>query len=188
MKKQVYILAVLLFFAFVSCDHQEVESVKTLPLRKTEKGYEPVVNPISQDTFQQLFMTGGWGCVKEMAVYADGSIKDKEPLVGGMGILYTFADGKNVQRLFTVGYPREKISLSGAPYTYDEKNNTFAEFESSPVINHWIQYTIISINNEEMRMTRPSSSSDYVLDYYIFEHYSDETILEILHNEGVEGF
>ena len=188
MKNLLLLLSVCLLFVFASCNNQEEETVQQLLLRTTEKGYEPKVSQIRQDTFQKLFMSGGWGLIKTMSVYANGSIKEKELMPGEMGIIYMFANGHHVQRLFIVDYPREKITLSEVEYTYDEKNNKFAVFESSPLINRWIPYTIISINNEEMRMTRPSSSSDYVLDYYIFEHYSDETILEILHNEGVEGF
>ena len=194
--KSLTLMVITLSLGFISCSNEQDDQTEKIRLKKTEKGYEPVVAPINPDTFQQLFMTGGWSCVKNMAVYADGSIRDKEPLVGGMGIIYMFADGHHVQRLFIVDYPRENTTLSEAEYTYDEKNNTFAEFESSPLLNRWIQYTILSINDEEMVMTKPHSTNnkaDYVLEYYVFKHYSNEKVWEILQEERVgfaddEGF
>ena len=198
--------------AFISCSHEyeampeeikaEVEAEKTdeevthpvdtpvyINLQQTDDGYAPVVEPISAETFNSFFSVGGWSIGYDSHVSPEGVVSEPWVWDGAHSTILKFVPESSLNLIYfsLCGDGKLRSSYKTIPYSYDEQTNILTYDDNG----HITCFTVLSINEKEIRCTKPLDDFDYwlmsyddveqyVLKYYTFKPISNSDIQTIL--------
>lgn len=140
---------------------------------------------ISQDAFIEAFQKGGWRQKAMYDVYPNGSLGEElmEKINGYSPIKFAYKDGK-IKNYRT--YNADPV------YDYEILDFMYDEWSNSIWIGGLYNYTVASIDDEEMVCYGPVFSPQWApeafLGKYVFAHVSDETVAgwDELHSKKAE--
>lgn len=175
-----FLLISSILFILPSCDENNDGDVFRISLRETSAGFEPIVAPISKETFHSIFEGGGWNFYTNKFVMSDGSIVTVEDYYGDMVLGYNskrtyFFTEDGIMKFRPTNLPtgqevtEEDINdmIEDCQYYYDEHTNKLTISHKSGNES----CTIISISSQIIICTKRYYSEDKNLVFGYCECY-----------------